>query len=221
MASHVPGCSHVPGYEIVRRDRNVNGRLGGGVCFYVRCNINYSPRLDLPIDQIENLCIEIRKPKCKLFSSQRGIGLQTHLLAHLAILDAENIEYYLMDDLNCDLSSKELDHNSTKLLNIADLYNLHQVINEPTRITISSSTMIDLIFTNTVDKIVCSGVSHVGISDHSLVYAFRKLSTGLSTKGHTTVTYRNFEHFDSECFRNDICSQNWDDINNYDNPNEM
>ena len=31
---------HVPGYEIVRRDRNVNGRTGGGVCFYVRCNIN-------------------------------------------------------------------------------------------------------------------------------------------------------------------------------------
>ena len=81
-----------------------------------------------------------------------------------------------MDDLNCDLSSKELDHNSTKLMNSADLYDLHQVINEPTRITISSSTMIDLIFTNTVDKIVCSGVSHVGISDHSLVYAFRKLS---------------------------------------------
>ena len=58
---------HVPGYEIVRRDRNVNGRLGGGVCFYVRCNIYYSPRLDLSIDQIENLCIEIRKPKCKRF----------------------------------------------------------------------------------------------------------------------------------------------------------
>ena len=38
-------------------------------------------------------------------------------------------EYYLMGDLNCDLSSKELDHNSTKLMNIADLYNLHQVIN--------------------------------------------------------------------------------------------
>ena len=38
-------------------------------------------------------------------------------------------EYYLMGDLNCDLSSKELDHNSTKLMNIAHLYNLHQVIN--------------------------------------------------------------------------------------------
>ena len=26
---------HIPGYEIVRRDRNSNGRSGGGVCFYL------------------------------------------------------------------------------------------------------------------------------------------------------------------------------------------
>ena len=157
---------HVPGYEIVRRDRNVNGRLGGGVCFYVRCNINYSPRLDLSIDQIENLCIEIRKPKCKPFLVATWYRPPDSLISTFSYfetlvgrIDAENIEYYLMGDLNCDLSSKELDHNSTKLMNIADLYNLHQVINEPTRITISSSTMIDLIFTNTVNKIVCSGDS--------------------------------------------------------------
>jgi hypothetical protein len=81
--------------------------------------------------------------------------------------------------------------------------------------------MIDLIFMNILDKIVCSCVSHVGISDHSLVYAFRKLSTGLSNKGHTTVTCRKFKNFDSACFRNNISSQNWDDINTYDNPNEM
>ena len=155
---------HVPGYDIVRRDRNVNGRLGGGGgCFYVRCNINYSPRLDLSIDQIENLCIEIRKPKCKRFLVATWYRPPDSLISTFSYfetlvgrIDAENIEYYLMVDLNCDLSSKELDHNSTKLMNIADLYNLHQVINEPTRITISSSTMIDLIFTNTVDKIVCS-----------------------------------------------------------------
>ena len=183
---------------------------------YVRCNVNYSPRLDLSIDQIENLCIEIRKPKSKSFlvttwyrPPDSLVSIFSYFETLVGKIDAENIEYYLMGDLNCDLSS------------IADLYNLHQIIDEPTRITTSSSTMIDLIFTNTVDKIVCSGVSHVGISDHSLVYAFRKLSTGLPTKGHTTVTYRKFEHFDSACFRSDICSQNWNDINNYDNPNEM
>ena len=26
---------YIPGYEIIRRDREINGRLGGGVCFFV------------------------------------------------------------------------------------------------------------------------------------------------------------------------------------------
>ncbi len=81
--------------------------------------------------------------------------------------------------------------------------------------------MIDHIFTNTPDKIVCSGVSHVGISDHSLIYAFRKLSTGLHNKGHSTVNYRKFKNFNSESFRSDIFSQNWDVIRAYSNPNDM
>ena len=81
--------------------------------------------------------------------------------------------------------------------------------------------MIDHILTNTPDKIVCSGVSHVGISDHSLIYAFRKLSTGLHNKGHSTVNYRKFKNFNSESFRSDIFSQNWDVIRAYNNPSDM
>lgn len=61
------GDVDIPGYEIIRRDKSTNGRFGGGVCFYIRCSINYSPRLDLCIDQLENLCIEIRKPRSKPF----------------------------------------------------------------------------------------------------------------------------------------------------------
>ena len=87
-----------------------------------------------------------------------------------------------MGDLNCDLSSTVLDHSSRLLIDIAELYNLSQLINEPTRTTDSSSTLIDHIFTNTPDKVVCSGVSHVSISDHSLIYAFRKLSISLPTR---------------------------------------
>ena len=44
---------HILGYDIIRRDRNKNG---GGVCFYVRSTINYSLRLDLSVNQLENLC---------------------------------------------------------------------------------------------------------------------------------------------------------------------
>ena len=116
---------------------------------------------------------------------------------------------------------QDLEGNSRLLIGITELYGLHQLINEPTRITETSSTMIDHIFTNTPDKIICSGVSHVGISDHSLIYAFRKVSTGLHNKGHSTVNYRKFKNFNLENFRSDIFSQNWDVIRAYNNPNDM
>ena len=65
-----------------------------------------------------------------------------------------------MDDLHCDLSSIVLDHGSRLLMDIAELYNLSQLINEPTRTTDSSSTLIDHTFANTPDKVVCSGKLH-------------------------------------------------------------
>ena len=32
---------YIPGFEIVRKDRRVNERKGGGVCIYLRTNLNY------------------------------------------------------------------------------------------------------------------------------------------------------------------------------------
>lgn len=51
----------ISGYDIIRRDRSLNGRNRGGVCFYLHSNINYIVREDLVSDQIENLSIEIVK----------------------------------------------------------------------------------------------------------------------------------------------------------------
>jgi hypothetical protein len=114
-----------------------------------------------------------------------------------------------------------LDHSSRLLIDIAELYNLSQQINEPNRTTDSSSTLIDHIFTNNPDKVVCSGVSHVSISDQFLIYAFRKLSISLPTRGHSMVNYRKFKNFDSMKFRNDISLQNWSNIKELENPNDM
>lgn len=54
---------HIDGYSIIRRDRN---RTGGGVCIYVRSNLNYIVRHDLPTDAYEILSIDITKPNSSL-----------------------------------------------------------------------------------------------------------------------------------------------------------
>jgi len=53
----------VDGYDIVCRDRLLNSRNGGGVCFYIHSNINYDVRKDLIFDQLESLSIKISKPR--------------------------------------------------------------------------------------------------------------------------------------------------------------
>ena len=54
------------------------------------------------------------------------------------------------------------------------LYGLNQLIREPTRVTSDSNTLIDLCVTNSPEKVTKSGVIHLGISDHSLVFLTRK-----------------------------------------------
>ena len=70
----------------------------------------------------------------------------------------------LIGDINSDYAKTTLDVHTRTLQFISCVYQLEQQIKEPTRVTKSSATTIDLIFTNMVDKIATSGVIHLGIS---------------------------------------------------------
>ena len=128
-------------------------------------------------------------------------------------LDADGREYYIMGDFNCNmLPASFYNANTQALLNITDIYNLKQLITEPTRITPLSRALIDVIFTNLPDNFTCSGVSHIGISDHGLIYVDRKISSPPVIKGTSTIMYRQFKNFNRHSFRSDILTQPWDDL---------
>lgn len=97
---------NILGYDtcIIRRDRITNG--GGGVCFYVKNSINFTVRNDLNMDTLENLCLEIQKPRSKPFvvsmwyrPPDPSIGIFSPFETLIGKLDSENIEYFLMGDL--------------------------------------------------------------------------------------------------------------------------
>ena len=58
---------YLPGFELVRKDRKMNGRNGGGVCIYLRTNLNFRIRNDLKNDELECLFVEISKPRSTPF----------------------------------------------------------------------------------------------------------------------------------------------------------
>lgn len=94
------------------------------------------------IVQLENLCIEIRKPRSKLFlvvtwyrPPDSSVEIFTYFESLIGKIDAEYAEFYLMGDLNCNFAAPQLDHNANLLSSIADVYSLQQLITVPTRCT--------------------------------------------------------------------------------------
>ena len=74
------GEVHLPGYDVVRKDLESNGRNGGGVCIYVLSNINFQLRADLSPNNLECLTVEISKPPQNLSSCLPGTDHHNHLL---------------------------------------------------------------------------------------------------------------------------------------------
>ena len=127
----------------------------------------------------------------------------------------------LMGDLNCDLKKTLPDHHTSKLLlvcSLCSLYELTQVIGESARMTESTSTLIDLILTNTPEHILLSGVIPTGISDHNLVYAVRNFK--LPKFKPTLKEVRDFKHFSETQLRNDLLQVPWVSIPWCEDPNQ-
>ena len=81
------------------------------------------------------------------------------------------MEVDIIGDLNCNVGATSPDCSTQKLLDICDSYQYRQLIDQPTRITQLTSSIIDLFLTNHPLNFSDSGVTDIGISDHCLVYA--------------------------------------------------
>lgn len=82
-------------------------------------------------------------------------------------------EIIIFGDFNVDWLIKS---KRKKLKSIADKHDLVQLIESPTRISKTTETCIDLIFTNRKDRICKTFNMLTGLSDHNLVLFSRKLS---------------------------------------------
>ena len=133
--------------------------MGGGVCFHVRSNSNYTVQEDLQSDRLECLTVEISKPHSRPFlvcTWYRPPNSPTDLFNEFE--NSLNLELYLVGDMNVNMLPGTVDPNSPKLRNSFDTYSLNQLITEPRRVAVQSQSLIDLCLTNTPGKVHSSGV---------------------------------------------------------------
>ena len=141
----------------------------------------------------------------------------------LQFFESEGKEIILLGDTNCDLLHRDtapnldhvipnLDHvipnHVKRIVDIYDSYGLKQLITEPTRETIHTSTLIDHIAVSNTNNIVESGVIKTAISDHYLPYAIRKFQGG-SKRQHKVIKTRQMKHFDENAFFQDLALIDW------------
>ena len=110
----------------------------------------------------------------------------------LSIAQTSGLEFLLMGDFNIDLKA----HTNNKWLNLINLFDLTQLVTEPTRVTETTDTLIDHVYTAHPENIVRCFTSTLSLSDHFPICFTRKVNSKLLKDKHTATTYRNYKHFD-------------------------
>lgn len=184
-------------YRLYRGDRD--GR-GGGVAFLVRGGVSCSV-LETS-DIIEQLWLSFklhgvgyavgvlyRPPhfnyKTFVDELESTVSDIAPTVDHLIVLGDFNIDMLCLNDARV-----------IALSDVFDTFGLTQLINEPTRSTLNSSTLIDLLCVSDSVRVECSGTICAGhISDHDLVFCrfrVRGMARGLVCKA--VRSFRNFCH---------------------------
>ena len=129
---------------------SIEGYDIGGVCIYVRCHVNYENRPDLIPNDLEAVCLEIKQANSKSFiflSVYRPPNTTVETFSKIErliqLVDDENKEVYMLGDLNCNLLDSNLS-NVKMLQEIMQLYQLTQIIDDPTRVTKSTKSLLDV-----------------------------------------------------------------------------
>ena len=114
----------------------------------------------------------------------------------LSIAQATGLEFILMGDFNIDFNLC----TNNKWLNLLQLFDLSQLVSEPTRVTQATATIIDHIYMSNPENISKCFVSKLSISNHFSVSFSRKVHCKFSKNKHITTSYRCYKHFNEANF---------------------
>lgn len=194
----------IPGFNIFRTDRR--NKRGGGVCCYVRDHY-IAKKLKVPNvpDSPELLFVEVSvlHQKVCLGTFYKAPKIPARLFHDvfdsLGYIFHKYEEPILTGDFNVNVLNKNSPEYRHLCDSIIDPFNLTQIIDQPTRVTESSQTLIDLMLVKNRDKVKAHGCCAVpGVSDHHVIYMAYDIK-----KPHfkpIQVTTRDFKNFDIEGF---------------------
>ena len=206
----------IEGYQFFHVDRNHTTR--GGVGIFVKNELT-AKKIQVKYDNIqpELLFIEIETRKNKILvgvlykSPKENYTVYGEIVEILAFLSAKYKHVLLLGDYNINQLTTDTPSYKYFKNTILEPLLLTQLIKEPTRITRTSSTLLDLLLVNSPDNVKCTGVVDIpGISDHCFIYCAYALKKDKFIP--KIIRRRDFRNFVEEDFKRDMETAPWGNI---------
>lgn len=205
----------INGYKIIRQDRP-NGSPWGGCALYYKENLEVYIIHKYMSDDIKAIWAEL------LLNSQRLlIGCLYRPPDDSSFLDKfdETLgkvqmtrkNLVIVGDLNADVSNANSTATSNpmgkKLLTILNTHGCKNVISNPTRVTQTTKSTIDLAIVNNPPKVSNSGVLDLTIADHKMIFSTYKMKT--KSPGFSIKRVRNYRRLDKKSLQKDLQDVPW------------
>ena len=201
----------IEGYKLHRLDRLHKG--GGGVCAYVRKDLKSSVLKELSSISERNfhqlwlnvqckklkstiICVTYRPDDSPLCSFEEVLKPSCLLLLDKPIT--------ILGDLNCD-GLKKTGTEYKALEKFCTDMNLKQFITKPTRITVTTQSLLNVILVSSNNSVLVSGIIHRPISDHSIVFVKLKVKKPKITPQY--ITTRSYKKYNADLFVTDLAKE--------------
>ena len=209
-------CPQHCGFSIVRKNRN---HCGDGVAVLLADNVRFAVHSNLCCGSIETVWLQLF-PGCKqsllfccAYRHPSQMAFSDDLLQECEnALVGKTQKLLIVGDLNSNLLQPSLPQTHVLVAMMKHL-NLTELVGQPTGVTGSSSSQIDVILTNVTDDFRDSTVVPCSCTDHYLTlshYYARGVKTGAVPK---VVLFRNYLKLDMDLL-SDILSDDitWNDV---------
>ena len=95
-----------------------------------------------------------------------------------------------------------------EIILLSEINGLKQIITQPTRTTMTTSSLIDIVLTTYVGNILQSFVCKSGLTDHNIIKVIRKMNC--TKYAPRKLFARNYKQYSVSSHKNELRGQNWD-----------
>ncbi|KAJ8030379.1 hypothetical protein HOLleu_26789 [Holothuria leucospilota] len=225
--NEIKSLYNIPGYNLVCKGRD--SRRGGGVGLNLKDGMNYSVRNGFENTQnCESLFTEVKHA----YEKNTIVGVisrppdgnvgdfNDELQVILDRISREGKWGFLAGDFNIDLLSHVSSSFKDNFENLLSSHCFYPTITYPTRVTDSTTTLIDNVFTNHYNLKLKSSIFETDISDHYPICVYcGETSVAVQTGADYDIFKNDTKTPNLLKFKNEIASYDWAEVYSERDPN--